>query len=55
MFPHKAKARREFLPTGFLLYETDYATHISIEPLRHAGVPIKTDEGRSGLMPNEFN
>jgi phosphatidylserine/phosphatidylglycerophosphate/cardiolipin synthase-like enzyme len=37
-----------------IVTEHDYVDEISIEDLQDAGIPIVTDEGRSGLMHNKF-
>ena len=37
-----------------LITETDYEDEISISAVRQGGIPIKTDEGRGGLMHNKF-
>jgi len=37
-----------------IVTETDYADEISIQQLQQAGVPVRTDQGRNGLMHNKF-
>ncbi len=37
-----------------IVTESDYSDEMSIQQLQHAGVPVRTDQGRNGLMHHKF-